>query len=388
MKVRMGISSKIPKFYTLSRKQKCDLLKEFSGLVDAQIQTMFATNTLDFDRAERLIENVVSVMSLPMGIASNFLVNDKDYFVPMVTEEPSVVAAASFAAKLAREAGGFYAVASSSEMTGQIVLVRSCEVGQATSLLATHKVELLAYANQQDTVLVLHGGGARDITVKQLLTHRGPMLVFHLSVDVKDAMGANIVNTMAEAIAPKLEQLCTGTALLKIVSNLCMQRTVKASAVWKKDVIGEQMIEKILDAYAVACVDQSRATTHNKGIMNGIDAVALATGNDTRALEAGAHSFAARDGSYQPLTHYKKNERGDLEGSLEIPLAVGIVGGMTTSHPMVPIVLKILRVQSAQELACIMGAVGLAQNFAALRALVTEGIQKGHMRLHSRKGTV
>lgn len=337
------------------------------------------------EEAQTFIENVVAVMPYPMGIATNFCINGHDHLIPMVTEEPSVVAGASHAAKLARPRGGFQVDVMRSLMIGQIVLVGIPDIQKTCTLLEKHKEELLALANEKDPLLCSLGGGARDIKLREVQTKRGAMLALHLIVDVKDVMGANVVNTMAEAIAPKIEQLCGGRARLKIVSNLSTKRMVKAQATWNKDVIGFDTIEGILDAQAFACADQWRATTHNKGIMNGIDAVALATGNDVRALEAGAHSFAARSGSYQPLTHYEKNNQGDLTGYLEIPLSVGILGGMTTAHPTSRVALKLLGVSNACDLAAIMGAVGLAQNFAALRALVTEGIQKGHMRLHARK---
>ncbi|MFH0898400.1 MAG: hydroxymethylglutaryl-CoA reductase, degradative [bacterium] len=381
-------TSKIPNFHTFPMSKKWDILRFFSKLTKIESDKLFSDAGLNFLRSEGLIENVVSVMSLPVGVATNFLINGKDYFIPMVTEEASVVAAASFAAKFARCAGGFKAEISSTDMVGQIVLVKSCSYAQAVDVLTQYKQEILQFANKQDPVLVFLGGGARDITIRQLKTDRGVMLVFHIIVDVKDAMGANIVNTMAESIAPLLEKLCGGLARLKIVSNFSPQRLVRAWATWPYDVIGPDVVEGILDADALAMADQYRATTHNKGIMNGVTAVALATGNDTRALEAGAHSFAAKNGVYQPLTRYRKNDRGDLEGFLEMPIAVGTVGGMTIHHPLVPLILKVLRVESARELACVMGAVGLAQNFAALRALVTEGIQKGHVRLHARKGAL
>ena len=342
---------------------------------------------LSREQAQTFIENVVSVMPYPLGIATNFLINGSGYLIPMVTEEPSVVAGASHAAKLARACGGFQVQATESLMIGQIVLVGVSDMQKACTLLATHKDELLERANEKDPRLCSLGAGARDLECRVVQTQRGAMLAIHLIVDVKDAMGANVVNTMAEAIAPKIELLCGGKARLKIVSNLSTKRMVKAQATWSKEVIGFETIEGILDAQAFARADQWRATTHNKGIMNGIDAVGLATGNDVRALEAGAHSFAARSGSYQPLTHYEKNKYGDLVGCLEIPLSVGILGGMTTAHPTSRVALKILGVKRACDLAAIMGAVGLAQNFAALRALVTEGIQKGHMRLHARKET-
>jgi hydroxymethylglutaryl-CoA reductase len=303
----------------------------------------------------------------------------------MAIEEPSVVAAASHAAKLARAAGGFEARADESIMIGQIQLVRVAAPRKVCETVLAHEQEILAEANACDPVLVKLGGGARELRVKVLETSRGVMVVVELLVDVKDAMGANAVNTMAEAVAGLLEKLAGADARLRIISNLAVERLARARAKWDKNVVGgEALVDGILDAYAFAVADPYRCATHNKGIMNGIDAVVIATGNDFRAVEAGAHAYAALSGTYQPLTRYWKDEQGNLCSEIELPLAVGIVGGATRTHPTAKIALKILDVSSAKELAAVLAAVGLAQNFAALRALVKEGIQRGHMALHAR----
>ncbi|MDP6459840.1 MAG: hydroxymethylglutaryl-CoA reductase, degradative, partial [Candidatus Hydrothermarchaeota archaeon] len=312
-------------------------------------------------------------------------INSRDYLSPMALEEPSVVAAASNVAKMARAKGGFTASATESRMIGQVQLVDVANLAKAGKKIIASKNAILGLANEQDPVLVKFGGGAMDLEVRELDTRAGKMLVVHLIVDCRDAMGANAVNTMAEAIAPRLESLSGGRALLRIISNLAVHRLVRVKAVFAKDVIGgEEVVDAVLKAYAFAEADEYRCATHNKGIMNGIIAVALATGNDTRALEAGAHAYAALNGSYIPLTRYERNIEGDLVGEIELPLAVGLVGGATTVHPAAKACVKILGVKTAPELAQVMASVGLAQNFAALRALATEGIQRGHMSLHAR----
>ncbi len=331
----------------------------------------------------RSIENVVALTSLPFSVATHFIIDSKDLLIPMVIEEASVVAGVSHAAKLARETGGFYTSVSQAHMIGQILLCQIKDVFHASSVIIEHKQELLAQANNADLYLKTLGGGAFDITIKPFDTVRGPMLVVHLFVDVKDAMGANIVNAMVERISPMLENLVNGIVRMRIVSNFATERLASARAVWKKDLLGQSLIDGILDAQAFAYADHHRCATHNKGVMNGIDAVAVATGNDWRAIEAGAHAYAARDNGYKPLTHYVQSAEGDLIGTITLPLAVGIVGGITKNHPMSRLALKILNVTSAQQLAGIMAAVGLAQNFAALRVLVSEGIQQGHMKLSS-----
>ena len=355
------------------------LLRRFS-LFDMEGETLF-------DSTNRMIENVISVIPVPLGVATHFLINGKDYLIPMATEEASVVAAASYAAKLARPSGGFFVDTTPPIMIGQIQLKKIPDVRKAIGAIEKNKSELLKKANSLDPVLIRAGGGALDITLRPIETRRGPMLILHLLVDVRDAMGANIVNVMAEKISGDLKILTGGSVGIRIVSNLSLDRMVCVRAVWKKELLlstfGEDVIEEFLDAYEFACSDPFRCATFNKGIMNGVDAVALATGNDFRAIEAGAHAYAAIDG-YKPLSSYYKNEEGDLVGELKIPVAVGIVGGITQCHPVAKIGLKILGVDSASELAAVIGAVGLAQNFAAQRALVCEGISKGHMRLHSK----
>ncbi|MBM3887393.1 hydroxymethylglutaryl-CoA reductase, degradative [Candidatus Dependentiae bacterium] len=377
-------TSRIPEFYKKSYDERLQILKEQAGLSDEEIHILKLHAAASFGAVDRMIENVVSVMFLPLGMATNFLINGEEYIIPMAVEESSVVAAACNAAKLARYSGGFTVKSSKPIMIGQIQLLGIVDFEKAKSIIFCYKDRILALANAYDRILIANGGGAIDIEIEMLQTKRGPMLVVYLLVNVCDAMGSNIVNTMVEAIAPFLESLTGGYARLRIVSNYAVRRMVKAVGVWKKDIIGSEVVEGILDADALAFADVHRASTHNKGIMNGIDAVVLATGNDFRAVEAGAHSYALRNGAYQPLSTYYKNENGDLVGELEMPLAVGIVGGITKSHPIAQLCLKILRVQSACQLAQIMGAVGLAQNFAALRVLVREGVQRGHMRLHSK----
>ena len=375
--------SDISGFYKLPIEERLRLLKDFAGLTDEEVNILKKTGALELDSANRMIENVVGTTELPLGIATNFLINGKDYLIPMAIEEPSVVAAASYAAKLARPKGGFNTNSTEPIMIGQIQLVSVNDIEKAAQEILNKKEEIIELANKQDPILIKFGGGVKDVEVRKINTKRGEMLVIHLLVDVRDAMGANAVNTMAEAVAPFLEEITGGKARLRIISNLADRRIARAKAIWSKDILGEELVEGILDAYAFAEADQYRCTTHNKGIMNGIDAVVIATGNDFRAVEAGAHSYAARNGKYRSLTKYYKNEDGDLVGEIELPVAVGTVGGATRTHPIAKIALKILGVKTAKELGEIIAAVGLAQNFAALRALASEGIQRGHMELHA-----
>jgi hydroxymethylglutaryl-CoA reductase len=386
----MGVSflektSRIAGFYKMSLEERLRIVAEFAGLTEEECALLRNTGSLELNLADRMIENVVGVMHIPLGIALNFLINGRDYMVPMAIEEPSVVAAASNAAKIARVKGGFQASTTPPIMIGQIQLVKVPDPHGAKYTILTHKDEILSKANEQDPVLVKLGGGAKDLEVRVIESDLGPMVITHLLVDVRDAMGANAVNTMAEAIAPLIEKLTGGKVYLRIVSNLAVYRLARAKAVFDKESLGgEEVVEGILYAYHFAKSDPFRCATHNKGIMNGIIAVALATGNDTRALEAGAHAYAARTGKYQPLTTWEVNSDGDLVGTIELPLAVGIVGGATRSNPIAKVCLKILGVKSACELAEVMASVGLAQNLAALKALATEGIQRGHMKLHAR----
>ncbi|MEM3506523.1 MAG: hydroxymethylglutaryl-CoA reductase, degradative [Candidatus Bathyarchaeia archaeon] len=378
-------SSRVSGFYKLTPFDRLKFVKDFSGLTEDEVKLIQSTGALSIEDADRMVENVIGVIQIPLGIAVNFLINGKDYLIPMAIEEPSVIAAASNAAKMARVKGGFFASSLGSIMIGQIQVVDVIDVNKAKELILSAKNEILNKANEQDRILVSIGGGAKDLDVKIINTFIGPMVIVELFIDCKDAMGANVVNTMCEAVAPLIERITDGKVLMRIVSNLAIKRLVKAKAVFDKKAIGgEEVVDGIIKGYAFALADPFRCVTHNKGIMNGIIALALATGNDTRAIEAGAHSYASRSGRYMPLTTWEKDEDGNLIGSIELPLAVGIVGGITKVHPIAKIALKILKVKSASELAEVMASVGLAQNFAALRALVTEGIQRGHMKLHAR----
>lgn len=375
--------SNIPGFYKLNLEERREFLKKFSDLTEEEISLLRNMGGLGENLADHMIENVISVMEIPIGIAVNFLINDKDYLIPMAIEEPSVVAAASNAAKMARVKGGFRAVSSEPIMIGQIEVSGMSDPFGAKFRILEKKKDLIEIANRQDPVLVKLGGGAKDIEVR-VLDEKEPMIVVHLLVDVRDAMGANAVNTMAEALAPHISQISKGKVRLRILSNLATYRIARAYAIFDKETIGgEDAVNGIIEAYKFAILDPYRATTHNKGIMNGIDAVLVATANDWRAIEAGAHAYAALNG-YTSITKWEKNEDGDLVGSIEIPMAVGIVGGATASHPKAKIMRKILRVDSAKEFSNVLASVGLAQNFAAIRALAMEGIQKGHMELHAR----
>ena len=381
----MPRSSQLAGFYNLSPAERLRVLKEFASLSDEETQALLMTGSLDIRLANRMIENVVGVMPVTLGIATNFLINGRDYLIPMAIEEPSVVAAASNAAKMARPKGGFTASSTQPVMIGQVQLLDVPDPHGARMSLLSAKEEILRKANEQDPILVSKGGGAKGLRCKVLNTIAGRMVIVELLVDCRDAMGANAVNTMAEAVAPLLEEVSGGRVSLRIISNLATERLVRAKAIFAKSALGgEQVVDGVVSAYAFALADQYRCTTHNKGIMNGISAVVLATGNDTRAVEAGAHSYAAFNGGYRPLTTWEKNRDGDLVGTIEIPLAVGLIGGATATHPIAKIAIKILGVRSATELAEVIASVGLAQNLAALRALATEGIQRGHMTLHAR----
>ncbi len=377
-------TSRISGFYKLAPKERLELVKEFAGLNDDEITVLGNTGSLG-ELADRMIENAVGTMPLPVGIGANFVINGKDYLIPMAIEEPSVVAAASNAAKITRANGGFQTSSTEPVMIGQIQVTNVPDPLSAKFAILAHKQRILDMANEKDSVLVNLGGGAKDLEVRVIDTIAGPQVIVHLLVNVKDAMGANAVNTMAEAVAPFIEQITGGKVYLRIISNLATHRLAFARAVFAKDAIGgEEVVDGIINAYSFAKSDPYRCATHNKGIMNGIDAVVIATGNDFRAVEAGAHAYASITGQYQPLTCWERNRDGDLVGTIELPLAVGLVGGATMVHPTAKINIKILSVKTANELAEIIAAVGLAQNFAALRALATEGIQRGHMSLHAR----
>jgi len=381
----MERTSRIPGFYKLTVEERLRIVAEFAGLSEEEVELLRRYAALDRDTANRMIENVIGTFQLPLGIAVNFLINGRDYMVPMVIEEPSVVAAASNAARMTREGGGVFTQSTESLMIGQIQLVGVKDPHAARLEVLRNKEEILAIANEQDPVLVNLGGGARDLEARVIETRLGPMLIVHLIVDVRDAMGANAVNTMAEAVAPRLASITGGRYRLRIISNLADRRLVRAwTRIPPEAVGGREVAEGIVEAWAFADADPYRAATHNKGIMNGVDAVVIATGNDWRAVEAGAHAYACRFGTYKPLSTWEIDEKGNLVGSLEMPLAVGIVGGATRTNPLARICLKILGVKTARELAEVIGAVGLVQNLAALRALAAEGIQAGHMSLHAK----
>ena len=381
----MSHTSRISGLYRLPVERRLQVVRDFAGLTDEEAETVYKSAGLELETADRMIENVIGTMKIPMGIAANFLINGREHLVPMAIEEPSVVAAASNAAKITRAGGGIRAQATEPLMIGQIQLVDAPDPQAARLTILNSRREILKIADEQDPVLVRVGGGARDIDVRVLSTETGPMVITHLLVHVCDALGSNTVDTMAEAVAPLIEDLTGGKVYLRIVSNLADRRLVRARTRIPREALGgEDVVDGIVCAQSFAAADPYRAATHNKGIMNGVVAVALATGNDTRALEAGAHAYAAKSGVYKPLTDWRKNSNGDLVGTLEMPMAVGIVGGATKVNPVARAALKILQVQSASQLAEVMGAVGLAQNLAALRALATEGIQRGHMSLHAR----
>jgi hydroxymethylglutaryl-CoA reductase len=378
-------SSEISNFYKLKPSERLKAVREFANLDEDQTESIRSLSGLKLETADRMIENVIGIMPIPLGIATNFLVNGRDYLVPMAIEEASVVAAASNAAKMARKLGGFRTSNSGPVMIGQIQTVGVVDPYRARNEILANRDIILTKANEQDPKLVSVGGGAKDIEVRVIDTSRGKMVVTHLIVDCKDAMGANAVNTMAEAVAPLIEKISRGRVFLRIISNLAVKRLVRSTAVFEKEVIGgKEVVDSIIDAFAFADADPFRCATHNKGIMNGVTAVALATGQDTRALESGAHAYAAITGRYKSLTTYEEDENGNLVGTIEMPFAVGLIGGASAVHPVAKASVKILGVKSAVELGEVMASVGLAQNFAALRALATEGIQKGHMKLHAR----
>ena len=389
---RLEHSSRLPGFYKLSPQERAECVGVFAGLTDQEIGILSAEGGLSLGRANRMIENVVGVHGLPLGIATNFRINGRDYLIPMAVEEPSIVAGLSYAAKLVRESGGFHTSADEPVMIGQIQVLDVADPATARQRVLAARDELLALANEQDPIIVRLGGGARGIKVR--LVRRspvGPMLIVHLIYDTRDAMGANAVNTAVEAISPLVEEVTGGRVGLRILSNLADRRLARAWGVAPKEALAlegltaQQGVQRLIEAYAFALVDPYRAATHNKGIMNGIDAVAIATGNDWRAVEAGAHAYAARSGRYLPLSTWERNADGDLAGSIELPLSVGTVGGATRAHPKARVALKVLGVATGRELAQVMAAVGLAQNLAALRALAMEGIQRGHMKLHARQ---
>jgi len=381
----MERTSKITGFYKLSISERQRIVKSFCHLSEDDLKLLESPVSLPPEKAERMIENVIGAFPLPIGIASNFLINGTEYFIPMVIEEPSVVAAASNAAKLTRDKGGIFVSNSGPIMIAQIQAVNIPDPFRAKAEILEHRDEIVSLAHAQDPILLKMGGGMKDLEVRVIDSKCGPMVITHIIVDTRDAMGANAVNTMAEALAPLIERISGGQVFLRILSNLAERRIVRARTTVSKEALGgEDVVNDIVLAGAFAEADPYRAATHNKGIMNGVSAVVLATGNDTRAVEAGAHAYAARSGRYSALSIWEKNAEGDLVGTLEMPMAVGLVGGATASHPMAKLMVKILGVKTAVELGQIIGAVGLAQNLAAVKVLATEGVQRGHMALHAK----
>ena len=381
----MTKTSALKGFYKLSPKERLKIIADFSDLTNEEVSLLQNTGSLPEAVANNMIENVFSVMPLPMGVAVNFTINDKDYIIPMAVEEASVVAAASNAAKMARIKGGFFSSNTGPMMRAQIQLVDIDDPHSARLKLFEARDQIIKMANEKDPVLVSLGGGMIDLEVHLIPSPAGTMVVAHLIVDTRDAMGANAVNTMAEAIAPYMEKLTGGKVYLRILSNLADKRLARVRTEIDKEALGgEEIVDGIVWAYTFAEADPYRAATHNKGITNGIIPVVIATGNDSRAIESGAHAYAARKGHYGSLTQWGKNKVGNLVGSIEVPMAVGLVGGATKVHPIAKIAVKILGVKSAVELGEVIAAVGLAQNLTALKALATEGIQRGHMSLHAR----
>ena len=369
------------KFYQMSLEERLSSIASKSGLTRNEISTV-VNQSLSFEEIDKMVENAIGSFSLPLGIATNFVINGKEYLVPMAIEEPSVIAAASNAAKLARSKGGFKASAKSSIMRGQIQLTNLLDIKKAIQAISMYKESLLKLANSVSK-------NVKAVDLKARLVDNeidgAKMVVAEIYVDCKDSMGANTINTMCELLGPKIEQKTGGKVVLKILSNYATERIATSKATFRKDELGgDDIVDRILSAFALAFSDTHRAVTHNKGIMNGIDAVSIATGQDFRAIEAAAHAYASRDGKYRSLTTFSKSSNGDLVGKIEIPLSVGIVGGISTVHPVAKMGLKILGVKTAGELACVIASAGLAQNLAAIRALSTEGIQKGHMKLHAK----
>ena len=385
------INSRLENFRDLEPEARLDLLAKTVGMDDADRATLTGRDVLPISLANGMIENVIGKFELPLGLASNFTINGKDYLIPMVVEEPSVVAAASYMAKIARGCGGFHTSSDRPVMRAQIQVVGLADPSGARHRLLAAEAELREMCNRRDEVLVSLGGGCIGIEVHVFEKSAvGPMAVLHILVDVRDAMGANAVNSMAETIAPRVAEIAGGHTRLRILSNLADRRLARAhvtltpAALTTKTMDGNDVIDGMIEAYALAQIDPYRAATHNKGVMNGIDPVVVATGNDWRAIEAGAHAWAARSGHYTSLTTWERGGNGTLIGTIEMPMALGLVGGATKTHPAAQAALRVLGVSTAQELAEVTVAVGLAQNMAALRALATEGIQKGHMALHAR----
>ena len=375
----------MPGFFEKNRKERLDIVAKFANLTADEKKILEESGGIGFDEADKMVENAIGTFSFPLGIATNFVINKKEYLVPMVIEEPSVVAAASKAAKIARVHGGFTMQNDESYSIGQIQVVNVDPKKAAADVMKSSK-EILELANSKSATLSKIGRGAKQVSCKEISTDSGPMLIVELLIDVGDAMGANVTNTMCEGVAPLIGKVTGGKTLLRILSNYSTRRLVRGTATFDKEQVGgNETVDNIVLAYQFAANDEYRAVTHNKGVMNGIIAVANATGQDTRAIEAAAHAYASRKGRYGSITEWSKDKNGNLVGKIELPLSVGIVGGIITAHPTAKVCAKILGVESASELACVIAATGLAQNFSALRALASEGIQKGHMRLHARK---
>ena len=377
--------SSISGFFEKDRKSRLADVANFSNLTQDELDILQKTDGgITFEKADKMVENAIGTFSLPLGIATNFLINGKDYLVPMVIEEPSVIAAASKGAKIARIKGGFTVTSDESYSIGQIQIL-DVDISNSIKKITQNSQKIIDLANSKSNTLSKMNKGAKEIQCKEIKTSFGNMLIVELVIDVADAMGANVTNTMCEAVAPLLEEITGGRTLLRILSNYSTKRMSKATAVFEKEAVGgEKVVDDIILAFEFADNDVYRAVTHNKGIMNGTIAVANALGQDSRAIEAAANAFAANSGQYRSLSKWSKDTEGNLVGTLEIPLSVGIVGGVANVHPVAKICTKILGVTSAQELASIMTATGLAQNYSAIRALATDGIQKGHMRLHAR----
>ena len=390
-------NSRLKGFYKLDVEQRRQMVADLANLNDEHIAALAASGELDDASADRMIENVIGTMSLPVGVATNFIIDEKHYVVPFCLEESSVVAAASNMAKRCHAKGGFSSNNDAPMMIAQIQILDIEDHETAIQQIEKNKLQLMELANSLPSTMIRLGGGCKNITTRSLETLSGPMLIVHIHVDCRDAMGANAVNTMAELLAPELEKLTSGRSLLRILSNLATQRLARVRATFTPEEMsntgdaddGKNIIDGILEAHHFAMADPYRAATHNKGVMNGISAVAVACGQDWRAVEAGCHAYVAyHQGRYGSMTHWEKDSEGNLVGTIETPMAVGIVGGASKVHPVARANLEILGVESAQELASVMAAAGLAQNLGALRALATSGIQKGHMRLHAKNMAV
>ena len=390
-------NSRLKSFYKLTVEERRKAIADLANLNDEQIAALAASGELDETAADRMIENVIGTMSLPVGVATNFIIDGKHYVIPFCLEESSVVAAASNMAKRCHANGGFSSNNDNPVMIAQIQLLDVMDHAHATKSIEQNKSQLIHLANSLPSTMIRLGGGCKDISTRTIESLSGPMLIVHIHVDCRDAMGANAVNTMAELLAPELEKITNGRSLLRILSNLATERLARVSGTFTPEEMsnsgdraeGESIIERILEAHHFAMADPYRAATHNKGVMNGISAVAVACGQDWRAVEAGCHAYAAfNQERYGSMTHWERDSTGNLVGTIETPMAVGIVGGASKVHPVARTNLEILGVESAQELASVMAAAGLAQNLGALRALATSGIQKGHMRLHAKNMAV